>query len=465
MTRILHSRTTIAATVALAVLLAASLARTAGARAAEYVPGEIVVKYDAGPVAAVTADTTRRMGVRAVAASAPESRTHVLKLPRGVSVADALARLRHQPGIAYAVPNYIAHIAGAGWFPNDPGRGHTKRGWEKLQWNFLGATGVDAPQAWSNLIADHHPGGQGVVVAVLDTGIAYRNWRSFKASPDFNRTKFVSPRDLISHNNFPLDREGHGTFVAGTIAESTNNGIGATGLAYGASIMPVRVLDKFGTGDASTIARGIRYAVKHRARVINLSLEFTPDVTAADIPDLLDAIRYANNHRVAVVAASGNEGVDQVAYPARATGVISVGATTKDGCLANYSNGGPTLDLVAPGGGDDSSIDSEPNCHPGRSLPPIRQMTFFDPRRPTRFGFPGGVFGTSMSAPHVSAAAALVIASGVLGTHPTTDQLRARLEVTARPLGATRPNPQYGWGLLDAAAATAPTTATTGTGP
>src|SRR2546421_54542 len=123
-------------------------------------------------------------------------------------------------------------------------------------------------------------------------------------------------------------RGGHGTFVAGTIAESTNNRIGATGLAYGASVMPIRVLDRYGTGDAATIARGIRYAVRHHARVINLSLEFTPDVTAADIPDLLGAIRYATNRHVVVVSASGNEGVAQVAYPARAQSVIAVGATT-----------------------------------------------------------------------------------------------------------------------------------------
>src|SRR5206468_979676 len=152
------------------------------------------------------------------------------------------------------------------------------------QWNFLAGAGVNAPQAWSNLIADHHAGGRGVTVAVLDTGVAYRKWRGFRRSPDFNRTRFVSPYDFIAHNRYPLDREGHGTFVSGTIAESTNNGVGATGLAYGASIMPVRVLDRFGGGDAATIARGIRYAVAHHARVINLSLEFAADITAGDIP-------------------------------------------------------------------------------------------------------------------------------------------------------------------------------------
>ena len=88
--------------------------------------------------------------------------------------------------------------------------------------------------------------------------MAFRNYKQFTKSPDFGRTKFVAPYDFVSHNKYPVDREGHGTFVAGTVAESTNNGYGLTGLAYGASIMPVRILDADGTGDAATISRGIR---------------------------------------------------------------------------------------------------------------------------------------------------------------------------------------------------------------
>ena len=82
-------------------------------------------------------------------------------------------------------------------------------------------------------------------------------------------------------------------------------------------------------------------------------------------------------------------------------------------------------------------------------------MTFLDASNPSRFGYPGGWFGTSMAAPHVAAAAALVIASGVIGRHPSPDQVLARLEATAQPLGTARPNPDYGYGLLDAGAATA----------
>jgi serine protease len=246
------------------------------------------------------------------------------------------------------------------------------------------------------------------------------------------------------------------------IAESTNNGFGLTGLAYGATIMPVRVLDADGNGDSVTIGKGIRYAVTHGARVINLSLEFRKDVTASDIPEVISAIGFAHRHGVVVVAASGNDSSTTVAYPAAARSVISVGATTRDRCLADYSNGGARLDLVAPGGGDDASLSDDPDCHPFRTLPAVRQMTFQDLNsltpgaNATRFGFPG-TYGTSMAAPAVSATAALVIASGVIGRHPSPDQVLARLEQTATPLGgAARPNDEFGWGLVNAGAATAP---------
>ncbi len=132
-----------------------------------------------------------------------------------------------------------------------------------------------------------------------------------------------------------------------------------------------------------------------------------------------------------------------------------MGATTEDRCLAEYSNTDRRLDLVAPGGGADAAGLNDPTCHPDRNLPNIFQLTFPNPQHPGRFGFPSDSFGTSMSAADVSAAAALVIASGVVGRHPTPDQVLARLESTAQPLGSPEPNPDYGHGLVDVAAATA----------
>jgi serine protease len=356
----------------------------------------------------------------------------------------------------------VAHIAGP-WFPDDPGHATTSGGWQQLQWNFLAADGVDAPTAWANLIADRRPGAQGTVIAVLDTGVAYRRWRKFRESPDFRGTQFVDPCDLVvgrlihgrCTDPYALDREGHGTFVAGMIAEATNNGIGLTGLAYGAKIMPVRVLDASGNGNAHTIAQGIRYAVDHGANVVNLSLEFSIGVSAGQIPGLLGALRYAHKHNVVVTAAAGNDSSQQIAYPARAADVISVGATTADRCIADYSNAGVGLDLVAPGGGNDATLPADPNCHPGQSLPDLYQMTFNDPAFPGRFSLPSGWYGTSMSAAEVAAGAAMVIASGVLGPDPTPDQVLTQLERTAQPLAASTPNSTFGYGLLDLGAATA----------
>ena len=141
---------------------------------------------------------------------------------------------------------------------------------------------------------------------------------------------------------------------------------------------------------------------------------------------------------------------------ARAPDVVAVGATTEHGCLANYSNDGTGLTLVAPGGGADADLPGDPNCHPeGPSGRDIYQETFTG-SSPQRFGLPSGYEGTSMASPHVAATAALIIASGVLGRDPAPAQLIARLRATARPLGGPSDSRLYGAGLVNAAAATAP---------
>lgn len=517
---------------ALALALALTLALTSGAAPAAatataspppYTPGVVVVGYARSTRPAAQAAIAR--AARATDPTILEGGAHLLALRHGASVAATLARLRRTPGVAWAVPDYVAREAtmpsaptldshgspalpeagassplaeggalatlpeagaasalteggasatlpGAGPssalpqataaarpgepFPNDPGTARTPGGWSQLQWNFVGPFGVQAPQAWNNLIADHAAGGRGVTVAVLDTGVAYANRGRFRISPDFYRYQFVAGYDFVAHDRFPNDRNGHGTDVAGTIAEATDNGIGLTGLAYGVRLMPVRVLNAEGNGDASTIAQGVRFAVNHGARVINLSLEFPTGITASDIPELISALRYANRHRVVVVAAAGNEAHAAAAYPARGPGVIAVGATTEHGCLASYSNYGTGVTLVAPGGGPDAALPDDPNCHPeaapGRD---VFQVTFTG-SSPRKFGIPNGYEGTSMATPHVAATAALVIASGVLGRHPTPRQVAKRLVATARPLGGPGDRRLYGAGLLDAAAATAP---------
>jgi serine protease len=346
------------------------------------------------------------------------------------------------------------------WIPNDPGTSGVPGGWQTDQWNFMPGTGVDAPRAWDNLIAAGRPGGRGVKIAVLDSGVSYDR------SPDLSSIHFVRGYDYCARtgrgelacageDNKPIDDYGHGTHVASTIAETTNNAKGLTGLAYGATIIPVKVLNQYGDGDEESIAAGLRFAADQGAQIINLSFEFGSSTTSAsEIPKIASAVRYARRKGALVVAAAGNIAFDRVAFPAALRGVVSVGAVTEHGCLAEYSNTGDDLDLVAPGGGEDAALIGQPNCRPqesaGRS---ILQLAFT--RKNHTFRYPTSYVGTSMAAPHVSATAALIIASGVLGKKPTPAAIEQRLKATARDLGVPGKDPQYGAGMIDAGAATA----------
>jgi serine protease len=450
--------------VALGALLAPAVAGAeVGARAASaqaYVPGEVVVRYARGVDRAAV---ERRAGVADARTVAP--RTRVLRIRDGESVASTVRELRARPEVATAAPNTTARIAG--FIPKDPGSSGAAGGWQELQWNFTAPAGVNAPDAWQHLIDVGHPGGRGAVVAVLDTGVAYSTRRRFRKSADFRQADFVRGYDFVDDDRFPHDENGHGTHVASTIGESTDNDRGVTGLAYGARIMPVRVLDTEGAGESADITRGIRFAVRNGADVINLSFEFDDSFrqfTASEIPEVLSALRFAQRRGVVVVGAAGNFQRGSISYPARAPGVIAVGATTEHACRARYSNVGRALDIMAPGGGQDDPEDA--TCPKG--LPAgrdIYQMTYpwaalySAPRSASsyrRFGLPSGFVGTSMAAPHVSAAAALVIASGILGADPSPEAVEARLEGTAIDAGTPGPDEAYGAGRLDAAGATDP---------
>ncbi len=144
------------------------------------------------------------------------------------------------------------------FLPDDPGKGTTRGGWQEDQWNFTGPYGVDALGAWRHLRAAGRPGGAGVVVAVVDSGVAYRNHAPFARSPDLQAFRFVRGHDFVDDDPYPDDQSGHGTHVASTIAEATDNHVGLTGLAYGVRIMPIRVLDGHDEGSSTDIARGIR---------------------------------------------------------------------------------------------------------------------------------------------------------------------------------------------------------------
>src|SRR4051795_466872 len=434
-----------------ALAAAFSLGAPSAANAADVVPGKVIVRYKGDATRAERAHVQARTGTRFGTVLPGGSRT--LRIADGESVANTIAELNRHDKVAYAVPDYKVHAAE--FIPNDPGRG---RGWQQLQWNFVGRWGVNAPQAWDTALASGAPGGKGAVVAVIDSGVAYENRGPFRRAPDLGAGRFTKARyDWVDNDRHPDDEESHGTHVTGTIAQQTNNARGVTGLAYNVKIMPLRVLDSEGNGDGADIARAIRYAVRHKANVINMSVEFDTSLKAGDIPEVIAALHYAARKKVTLVAASGNEGISKVAYPARDPQVISVGATTFDGCLADYSNAGRGLDLVAPGGGQDAAFSGNPNdkanCKPSGADHHIVQQTLWrDVRHFKLVGFEG----TSFATPHVTAAAALLIATKRLGAHPTPAAIKARLKATARDLGAAGTDRFYGAGLLDVGAALAP---------
>jgi serine protease len=396
------------------------------------------------------------------------SHARTVALPPGASVPAAAAALEGNPAIQYAAPNYLATASAAGEeaavvIPNDPGpisgRPGPPGGWVTKQWNFLpweGAGtpllpvspgGIDAVGAWRNLELAGRPGAEGVTVAVLDTGIAYRALgKRFRRSPDFAAGQFVKGYDFVDNDHTPLDENGHGTHVASTIAEKTNNGIGLTGLAYRAKLMPVRVLDARGRGSAEEIARGIRFAVSHSADVINMSFNFG---CGRNVPDVDEALQQAYNHGVITVASIGNLGSEAcVSPPATSPHVIGVGGSTEGGCLGDYSLTGRDVDLLAPGGGVSitgcSSISSAS----------IYQVTLKGSNT-RRFGEPADYVGTSMAAAHVSGVAAMVLASNTVTHKRKPSRVKAvtrRLRQTARSIG--EPRMWQGAGIVDAAAAT-----------
>ncbi|MET0558833.1 MAG: S8 family serine peptidase [Solirubrobacterales bacterium] len=445
----------LAALALLAAVVCATPARAATGIAAAhgFVPGHVVVKLEG------------------------ERRGRTLSLPAGTGVRETAATLRANPSVAYAVPDYVATASADTFVPPDDS-GTLAHGaeaasaagdWVFKQWNFLSPEfeaglrmptsvgGIDAVGAWQNLAEAGRPGGLGVTVAVLDTGVAYRDDGSqFLRSPDFAASQFARGFDFVDRDRLPLDENGHGTHVAATIGEETGNGIGLTGIAYNAKLMPVRVLDAHGRGRASDIAKGIRFAVRHGAQVINMSFNFG---CGKQVPEVDEALREAYEQGVVAVASAGNLGSETcVSEPATGPRVIAVGGSTEGGCLGSYSLSGPEIDVLAPGGGRPSS-----DCA-SISSRPIYQVTL---RRGSTddFAIPGDYVGTSMAAAHVSGVAALVLAADTYGgprLYPSGEQTPKNrvvavthwLRHTARDLGLSRV--EQGAGLIDAAAATAP---------
>ena len=402
-----------------------------------YVPGQVVV------------------GVRG-------GRSTVVELPPSTSVTAAAASLPRDPGVRFAEPNYVATASLA---PYDRGSSGPPGGWEADQWSFLGKPGgIRVTGAWDRLASRGAPGGRGVVVAVVDTGVAYAS-DGGDDLPDFDSREFVPGIDIVGGDSSPEDANGHGTHVGGTIAAQVTLDRPSltpdylTGIAYGASLMPVRVLDAEGAGSASDVASGILWAAKNGADVINLSLQFDPSVTScAQVPTVCTAVRRAKRRGALVVAAAGNAatgtGSHGALFPGAAPGVLAVGATTEHGCLAAYSHYGGRTDIVAPGGElpADNLADGV-RRRPGagstahlRVLSRLRQRPdelrnsarhrYLDGRGPRQRGRGAG---DREPAPRVATRARTGSRSGS----------SARLDPVS-------PEHLYGWGLLDAERATDP---------
>lgn len=419
---------------------------------ADYSPDSLVVGYDRSTsledgnaaVAAANVGTVGKAGPRSA----------VVRLRGNESLKSAAARISKRPGVRFVKPNYIARTSDT-FVPNDPGRDNVAGAWQQVQWNFSGTYGINVLPAWGRLRDLGVEGGRGAIVAVIDTGVAYENIGPFRRSPDLAGVRIRDAYDFVDNDRHANDRNGHGTHVASTISEQTNNSIGVTGAAYGATLMPLRALNSSGLGDEATVARAIRYAADHNADALNLSVEFDVRLGARDLPTIVSAMRYARKKGTLVIAAAGNQAARTVSYPARSNYALAVGATTIHGCIADYSDVGPGLDIVAPGGGADSGVldvrkgsSDRTNCSFSGQPTPIYQMTFG--RSLKRFGLPGGYEGTSMATPHVTATAALIVASGVLGPNPTPAAITRRLQATAKDLGFPGYDSRYGAGLVDA---------------
>ena len=312
------------------------------------------------------------------------------------TLAEVAAELAAEPEVEVVEPN---RVRSASRVPNDTSY--------PSQQPYLSRIG--APTAW-----DVANTGAATVVAVLDTGVD-------RDHPDL-APNLVAGSDIVNGDTDPSDDDGHGTAVAGVVGAATGNGGGIAGVAWNAKVMPVKVLGADGTGVDADIASGITWATDHGADIINLSLGGPGSSTVLE-----QAVDYAFDHDVLVVAAAGNEATAEPSFPAAIPGVVAVTATDAQGRFAWFSNHGPWITLAAPG---INVVTTTPAPGPAMAT--------------------GMRTGTSFSSPIVAGVAALL-----RERHPAWawDKVAYELVRTAHDAGPAGVDDAYGFGLVDAAAA------------
>jgi len=327
---------------------------------------------------------------------------HPLAADDGLALLDApsaaqVARLGEHPAVEAIEPSGMVEAYG---FPDDP--------MYDRQWNF---STVGAESGWR--LSD----GGGVTVAVIDTGVSQ--------VPDLAGTALLEGVSFVRGEPTAADGNGHGTHVAGTIAQTTNNGVGVAGLAPGATILPLKALSASGSGRTEWVAAAIDEAGDQGAQIINLSLGGPPSAVIAN------AVEKAQARGILVVAAAGNTGRKGVGSPASLPGVVAVSATGPTDARAPYSSWGPEVVLSAPGGDKTKKGGG------------ILQDTV---SRGSKDGHAFQEFqGTSMATPHVAGAAAVIWSA----TGGGAEHVKSVLTDASVDLGDPGRDPVFGHGRLD----------------
>ena len=317
-----------------------------------------------------------------------------------------------------------------------------------LQW---GVERIAAEQAWATST------GGGALVAVVDTGVDLGHPDLAANLLTYPDADMVEPAGTCTSKkrvrscveDGAQDRNGHGTHVAGIVAAVANNGIGVAGVAPGATVLPVRVLDAEGSGTADQVAAGIRYATSKGAKVINLSLGFLSGLDqvvkiVGELRPVYAAVDEAWDAGAVVVIAAGNDSFPLCAEPSAHPKAVCVGATGRDDVRTFYSNADATMSttyVVAPGG-EAITCGGDIVSTYLRTAPPSACR-----------GIDQGyeyLAGTSMATPHVAGVAALLAAQG-----RTNSQIAEVLRSTSEDLGLPGRDPLYGYGRVDAAKAVA----------